>query len=212
MRALLTATALACAAVVFGATGPSAAREPSRVVDRTLSCTTGAALGARTVNVSAQAGLRKNGSFAWLAQAVITTPGDPVARPRNDYLPTLVGVTAGWPPPPPLPSGGLGIDARRCGSSKATVPLSRRALRGGLASQLGVQLKCYAPERVLIRVESVFRSPVTLTLDRKQGFFSANARIARARIAVRTPEGKPLVYADVVETGKVLLYTARGCF
>ncbi len=214
MSALSRASAccgLAALAVVAGASTSTSA-SLRQVVDRTLTCSPKAANGARTIDVRAQSAHRRGARLEWLAQAVVTTAGNPVPARRNEYRPTLVGVTAGWPPPPPLASGGLGIDVQRCNASRRSVPLSRRGLRGGAASVLGEETECYAPAAILIRVRAVFRSTAALELDPKRNWLAADGRIERAQIAVRTPQGRTLVYAEVAESGAARLFTDRGCF
>jgi hypothetical protein len=41
---------------------------------------------------------------------------------------------------------------------------------------------------------------------------AAVGQIAEGRLAVRTSSGKPLVYADVFDSGKARVYTAQSCF
>ena len=202
------------AALAAASVQARAAAEPTatRVVDRTLVCKVGMANGARSITVTAQSAFRKGDRLEWLAQATVATPGNPVPAKRNEYLPTLVGMTAGWPGPGAVTSGGLGISLALCSSSRSTVPLSPRGLGGGAAGQLGEELKCVTASRVRVRVRATFAAPVTLELDRKNGWQGASARIEKGQLAVRTLSGKPLVYADVVDSGKARVFTARSCF
>jgi hypothetical protein len=108
---------LAALAVVSGASTSTSA-SLRQVVDRTLTCSPKAANGARTIDVRAQSAHRRGARLEWLAQAVVTTAGNPVPARRNEC----------------------------------------------------------------------------------------------ARIAVRTPQGRPLVYAEVAESGTARLFTDRGCF
>jgi hypothetical protein len=214
MRAL---SVLAAAAFLVGLAGASlrttadAAPGATRLVDRTLVCSTGFANGVRSVTVSARSAFGKAGKLEWLAQATVVTPGA-LAPSKNAYLPTLAGVTAGWPSPPPLTSGGMGFSTKRCGGTRAKLELSPRGLGGGAASQLGEEIKCVTAKRVLVRIRSMFTEPITPDLDRKGGWYGANARIEKGQIAVRTLSGKPLVYAEVSDSGRARLFTARSCF
>ena len=87
-------------------------------------------------------------------------------------------------------------------------------LQGGAAPsyQTYDQVKCYAPRRVLVRVRADFARPVALKPTRDRSLLVAVARLRVAEIAVRTPGGKPLVYAQVLESGRARLFTARDCF
>jgi hypothetical protein len=54
----------------------------------------------------------------------------------------------------------------------------------------------------------VLRAPASL---RGTEFLSSHVPIREARIAVRTLAGQPLSYAEVRESGKATLFTARRC-
>jgi hypothetical protein len=94
------------------------------------------------------------------------------------------------------------------------VAFSTRRLQGGAAPQYETvdQVKCYAPRTVLVRVRADFARPVELKPTRDRSVLSAVARLRKAEIAVRTPGGKPLVYAEVRDSGRARLFTARDCF
>lgn len=211
-RALVGVVVIATLAAVSVQTRATAGPSATRVVDRTLVCKVGMANGARSITVTAQSAFRNGSKLEWLAQATVVTPGNPVPAKRNEYMPTLVGMTAGWPAPAPLTSGALGINIALCSSTRATVPLSPRGLGGGAAGPLGEELKCVTPSRVHVRVRATFATPVTLELDRKDDWQGASARIAKGQLAVRTLSGKPLVYAEVADSGKARVFTARSCF
>jgi hypothetical protein len=191
---------------------PTVASAASNVVDRTVVCRTGAALGARTVDVQALSGFRKGGRFEWLGQFVVSTPGQPVPT-RPGYQPTLVGLTAGWPPSPPLTSGSLGISTTRCTPTRARVTFTRRGLVGGRASGLlsGDEVKCYAPETVLIRVRASFVGTASLIRSDDRTMLQAIARIRTGQVAVRTPKGNALLYGEVHDSGMARLFSARSC-
>lgn len=207
----LAAGALALGAAAFLAYAAGAA-PPSvtRLVDRSLTCTTGYHGGARVIFVRAQSAFGEGAALEWLASADVSTAGQPVPSKPN-YRPTLAGVSAGWPPPPPLSSGGLGFENRRCVPSKSRIALSSRGLTGGPAAQLGDEYTCIVPRTVLVRIRARFREPAALRSTNRQRFFSALGRVERGQIAVTTTAGKPLVYAEVADSGKARLFTARGC-
>jgi hypothetical protein len=47
--------------------------------------------------------------------------------------------------------------------------------------------------------------------ERARIFLATNAPASRAMLAVHTPSGKALAYADVAQGGKTRLFTAKGC-
>lgn len=207
---------VAIAAVVIGALATlvapveTATTAPVRVVDRTLLCNTGYHGGARVLYLRAQAAYGQGAKLDWLAGVYVSTAGNPAPTHRN-YRPSLAGVNAGWPPPPPLKSGGLGFDNRLCKPSKEKVDLSRRGLVGGAASQTGDDYICVVPKRILIRVRAAFRAPVELKAGARRTFYSAEGRVEEGQVAIQTLAGKPLVYGDVREAGRARLFTTGGC-
>ena len=202
---LATATLAAVALVVQPV---SASTTVSKLVDRTVTCRTGVQGGARVIYLRAQSAFGERPKLEWLAQAMVSAVGQPVPSKPN-YRPTLAGMTAGWPAPPPLTSGGIGFHGGRCVATRGRVALSPRGLVGGAASQLGDEYTCVVPRSMLVRIRAVFRTPVELKLRR--GYYSADGRITRGQIAVTTIAGKPLVYAEVAESGTARLFTSKGC-
>ena len=210
MRSVVAGAFALVAAAVLAYAADAASPSVTRLVDRSLTCTTGFHGGARVIFVRAQSAFGEGTTLEWLASADVSTAGQPVPSKPN-YRPTLAGVSAGWPPPPPLPSGGLGFENRRCVRSKAHVALSGRGLRGGPAAQLGDEYTCIVPKTVLVRIRARFRQPAALRSTNRQRFFSALGRIERGQIAVAPTAGKPLVYAEVADDGRARLFTAKGC-
>lgn len=104
--------------------------------------------------------------------------------------------------------GTIGISGRNCDPTKAAVPLSAAALRGGAAAPLGSELKCDVPRRVLVRLRAVLSARGSL---HGREFESVHVPVQEAKLAVRTLKGKPLSYATVSESGKATLFTAKGC-
>jgi len=210
-RGLLACAVLAATvATLVGRPAPeaSASTQATRVVDRTLLCRTGYAGGARLVLLTARSAARRGDKLGWLAQAFVTTPGNPLSK--QDSQPTLVGVSAGWPPPPPFTSGGLGYDNTRCGPTRAKVPLSPRGLSGGIANAFGDELRCLVGKTVLVRLRATFRQPVVEEPNKAGDYINALGRVDSGQLAVRTPAGKPVMYADVADGGRARLFT-KGC-
>lgn len=208
------AACLALAAAVLVALAAGSARDAvasttaTRIVDRTLLCRVGYSGGARLVILSARSAARQGDKLEWLAHASVSTPGNPVSRQNSE--PTLAGVSAGWPPPPPFTSGGLGYDNTRCGPTRVKVPLVPKGLAGGVANAFGEDLRCIVGKSVLVHVRATFRDPVVEEPNKAGDFVSALGRMTSGQIAVRTPAGKPLVYADVADGGRARLFS-RGC-
>lgn len=210
--ALVVVAALAVASAPSVSTGGSTTAAPSRLVDRTFSCSVGSTLGARILKVSARSGFRAPETprkWKWLADAGL-------GGRDGSY----VFVSAGAPPPPlvgnSLPWRWLQVELERCSSSRVRVPLSPSGLTGGAANQIGSdRYECQAPSRVLVRVRALFRVATTLRRQRRYGklrLTTATTAVAReASFAVRTPTGKPIAFGDVVESGKARLFTAPSC-
>jgi hypothetical protein len=205
--AVVAAAAASASAGLLVADAPASTTE-SRVVDRTLLCRTGYSGGARLVLINARSAARQGDQLDWLAQAFVSTPGNPLSRQNSQ--PTLAGMSAGWPPPPPLTSGGLGYDNARCGPSRAKVSLTPRGLTGGVANAFGEELRCIVGKTVLVRIRATFRQPVAEEPTKAGDYVNALGRVDRGELAVRTPAGKPVMYAEVAEGGRARLFT-RGC-
>jgi hypothetical protein len=205
LGSLVAALALATAALLVGGTARGAPAA-ARIIDRTLSCTVPLQSGARPIKVSAHSGFRdpdRPGEWKWLAAAELG-------------LPPVVWVYAGEAPN--RASGALALDLARCTRATARVAFSSRGLNGGVASQLlGTDAyDCRVGSRILVRVRAVFREPTSLaTVLRayRQNYRGtpAGAVMREAQLAARTPGGKPVVYADVVESGRARLFVASGC-
>jgi hypothetical protein len=202
---LATMSATLVAAAVHDASASPAA---SRIVDRTLQCRVGYSNGARLLLLTVRSAARRGDKLDWLAHATVATPGNPLSR--QNMQPTLAGVSAGWPPPPPFTSGGLGYDNTRCGPSRAKVPLSPKGLRGGVASAFGEDLRCIVGKSVVIHLRATFSQAVTEEPNKAGDAVTALGRMLTGEIAVRTPAGKPLVYAAVADGGRARLFT-KGC-
>ena len=202
--ALVAGAALVSSVATGGVAAPGAAR----VVDRTLACTTGVQGGARVIYLRAQSAFGQGKNLEWLAQTTVAAAGQPVPSKPN-YRPTLAGMTAGWPPPPPLTSGGIGFHNRLCKATRSEVAFVRRGLVGGVASQLGDEYRASSPSRCSFASAPCSAHPTELERDRS--FYSANGRVVRGQIAVTTPGGKPLVYGEVAESGTARLFTPKGC-
>jgi hypothetical protein len=203
------AAVLACLGIAAASAGLAySAPAATKVVDRTLVCTTGYHGGANVIYLRAQTAYGQGDRLDWLTGVYVSTAGQPVPS-RPNYQPSLAGVNAGWPPPPMVKSGGLGYNEQRCTPTKTRVELGRRGLVGGPADTFGDDYSCIAPRRILVRVRATFRTAPSLTTRR--GAFAAEGRVVRGELAVRTLTGKALVYGEVRERGGARLFTTGGC-
>ena len=105
--------------------------------------------------------------------------------------------------------GTVGVNAKLCRTSAKRIPLSRKGLSGGPVGVFDDRWDCDGGRRVLIRVRAVLQS--TARLGSYRGFLRTTAPARTAEIAVSTPSGKPLAYAQVFESGSARLFSAKGC-
>ena len=208
MRRALSLVSVLLGVALLASPAAGIASSASSSPAATLLCRVGYSGGARLLLLSAQSAARSGDKLEWLAHATVSTPGNPLSRQNTE--PTLAGVTAGWPPPPPFTSGGLGYDNTRCGPSRAKVPVSSKGLRGGVANAFGEDLRCIVGKSVLVRVRASFTEPVVEEPNKVGDFVNALGRMNTGQIAVRTLTGRPLVYADVADGGRAQLFS-KGC-
>src|SRR3954468_7111318 len=107
-------------------------------------------------------------------------------------MPQLAGATSGYPYAGPMRTGGLGFSAKLCKAAPKPIPLSTRGLSGGAAGQFGDQYKCLLSAPVTIRLRALFVQAAALKLDKARTWYSADGRIGKAQLAVRTAPGEPL--------------------
>jgi hypothetical protein len=183
----------------------------SRIIDRTFSCSVTRQAGARVLTVTAVSGFRdpdKPADWKWQPGAAL-----------GDRDGSLVSFAAGVPNQNAREQRVrmLAINPASCRPASGRLALSPRGLVGGRASQLqgSDTYECRVAGNVLVRVRAVFRAATTLSSDRYFGrrilAVPTSAVVREARLAVRAPAGRPLVYADVLESGRARLFTARGC-
>ena len=186
--------------------GPSA----SRVIDRTLRCTTGIQAGVREVFVDAQSGLRsdtKPAAWKWLPNVQVSTPGE--ATGSQQWV--LAVISAGGPLETSPTGGGLSIGVGRCKQIRTKVPLTAKALERQTMRGYSQQWVCVVPRRVLLHVHGVFKAPTGLK-GNPFGYLSTLGATARSgAFAVRTESGRPLLFATVDESGAARLSAARSC-
>lgn len=198
------------AAVTSAPAGSAAAR----VIDRTFRCNLGVVAGTPKMEVSGAAGTRAGRRFDMLAQAtMITFPENNFREADSLYI---AGITAGWPPPVSVPTGGgLGISLDQCTPVVASVPLTTRGLTGGRIDNFEDTYECFPVSRtLLLRTRAVFRRPTNLRLRRGpagERDLATVGRITEGVIAARTARGRPLFYAQIFESGKARMFTHPDC-
>ena len=210
MRASVAALAVAVLLV-----GPArAGSDATFVLDRTYSCSIVLHGGIYRLENRAHPGARTAGAWTKLAYAGLRAG---VFSGGTGNL--LAWVTAGKPTKTTtvdqefwtfdvVTFGTVGIRGDLCNPTKATVPLAASGLRGGAAAPLGDELECDVPRRLLVRVRAVLASRASL---HGREFESVHVPVLEAKLAARTPAGRPLTYATVSQTGKATLFTAKGC-
>jgi len=217
MRRLLGGL-LGAIAVVAALVGETSARaEPSavRILDVTYTCSVPLRGGVYILDARAHSGVRRQGKWAKLAYAGLRA-GNFGGSSGN----MLAWVTAGKPDATTTIDnefetfdvktfGTLGVRREPCRRSTASVPLTSSGMTGGVAAQLGDEAECFTPRLVLVRFRAVLVAQGSLR--RGPVFRTAHVAAREAKLAVRTPTGKRLVYADVTESGRARLFTARSC-
>lgn len=212
MKAAVAALLLAALLAVGSARADTDAT--TAVLDRTYTCSIPLHGGIYRIESRAHPGARTGRSWTKLAYAGIrsgvfsggtgnlvawVTAGKPIATTTIDQEFWTFDVKT---------FGTVGIRSELCRPTQAAVPLTATGLRGGAAAPLGAEYECEVPRRVLVRVRAVVPSSASL---RGREFRSTHAPVREAKLAVRTPAGKPLAYAEVSESGKARLLTAKVC-
>jgi hypothetical protein len=213
MRTLLLT--LSSAALVGGLwlSQPAAGTQqaPSRVIDRTLSCSVGLNGGVRKIKVNAQTGVRLFGQpskWKFLASTGVSDPsGGGLAASVSAGNP--LAPYQGYTFPPERLAYSMGASCR----TARKIPLSSAALTGGEASQLVDHFDCVSGRRVFVRIRAVFSAPTSLKLKHYVNGTQlvAAGTVTEGRLAVRSAAGKPHAYAEVFESGKTRILTAPGC-
>jgi hypothetical protein len=208
------------------ATPPAGQASPAltsvAVIDRTYSCKTTMLGGLYQLMSHANAGIRSGAGWSKLAYASAASGGwadsnGLLSAPAN----SLAWITAGAPTAATtagdgyeifsvLGGGTLGVNTSLCRPSRATVALSSSGLRGGAIGRDAAKFECAAARSLLVRLRATVEGTSTLR-ERARLFHATNAPVREGKLAVRTPAGTLLAYADVSNSGKARLFTQRGC-
>jgi hypothetical protein len=222
MRTAAVGSLAALLACVWPAQTSVAGTTAPAVIDRTLLCSTlRIGGGLHQFEVRAQTGVRENRTtWKWLAFTGVRighiTRGPAqledslawAAAGRATQRTNLEELDPAWPYPAKT-HGTLALNQESCRPSRARVPLTAKGLSGGLADAFGDAYDCPAPRRVLIRVRATLRARAPIYRDRQ--FLKTRADLNTAHLAIRTPAGKQLAFATVLESGKARLLVAANC-
>jgi len=205
MKSLAITLGVALLAIAAFQASADAQPEASRVLDRTVLCSTSTSGGLYEVEARAHAGIHETPSrWKQLPFAVASTGS--IGSRLLALSDSLAWITAG------SPSAATTIDVEfrmtEARSSK-TIPLSAQGLRGSAASPFEDEFDCAVPRRVLVRVRATLEAPAELRLSR--GFLRTSVPAKEAALAVRTQSGKPLMYATVSQSGMSRLFTGPTC-
>lgn len=212
--ALAAAAAIVVAAACVGSSARAEA-DAVTILDRTYACAVFFRGGTYLIEARSHTGTKRHGSWARLPYASVRS-GVFSGGPGN----LLVWITAGRPTKDTRIDqdydtfdvntfGTIGVRRESCRRTSTKVPLSASGLEGGLAEQLGTEFECYTPKQVVFRVRAVLAGSGRLRAG--QYYETSHVPIREATLAVRTPKGKALVYADVRERGPARMFAAQGC-
>jgi hypothetical protein len=176
----------------------------TRVFDRTVRCTIPLSAGIRIVYAIGQSGVRDQADPSrWFAVASVALTVDDA---------TLAGVQAGAPRAErglPQIQATFWLNMQSCRPAASPVSLAPRRLRGGPLNRIGETYKCTMPRSIVLRVRAEFPSPVNIRA--RDGVQSSEAPLRKGFLAIRAEQGKPLLYADVLESGRARLFVASSC-
>jgi hypothetical protein len=216
------ALAVLVAGLSAGAALQTAEAQPAgAAIDRQFLCATSLSGGIHQLEVRGHTGV-KAGRSPWtqLPFVVFSSGGSTIG---GDLLrsETLAFITAGrptalttidqdWRKSSALPPGRLAVNMRACRPTSRAVPFSRAGLDGGLASRFGDEIDCEVPRRVLLRVRAILRGPGGF--QRMHGFERLLVPLRQARLTARTEAGRTIVDAEVLESGRTTIHTAKTCY
>ena len=211
MRAALMVVAVAFAAVL-GGPAARAERNATRVLDQTFTCAVTLRGGAYLLGARAHSGTRLQGRWAKLPYASFRTGlagDDALAWVTSGKPSAMTTVDNDYDTFDVRTYGTVGVRRELCRATSINVPLTSTGLQGGGAAPLGDEFECFAPKQVVVRVRAVLAA--TGRLRQRDDFLTTHVPVRAAQLAVRTLTGKPLAFAEVVESGKAKLFAARGC-
>jgi len=191
------------------------------VVDRTFACTPGFIGGQYSIETRVHDGSGLHAG-AWDAPplAAIGTSATGAAQTAvENYLAWIAGGaptrTASVTPTfgswtfPFRTWGTVSVNLDLCRRVAARVPLVSKGLEAKPVGVFDDPHDCATPRRILLRVRATVRDPGKVTTYRS--YLRTTESVRSAEIAVRTPSGRPVAFAQVLESGTARLFTAKGC-
>lgn len=203
---------VATLAAFLGGTAAQAELQASHVLDRTFTCAVTLRGGVHLLGARAHSGTRLQGQWAKLPYASFRTGhagGDALAWVTSGKPTATTTVDNDYDTFDVKTYGTVGVRRESCRETSIGVPLTSTGLQGGGAAQLGDEFECFAPKQIVVRVRAVLAARGRL--KQGEGFLTTHVPVRSAKVAARTLAGKPLAYAEVVESGKARLFAARGC-
>ena len=212
---MIAVTAALTLSALGGGSTAHADDRATPTLDRTYTCAVFFRGGAYLLDSHAHAGTRQGGAWARLPYAGVRSG---VFSGAAGNL--LVWITSGRPDKTTVVDqdydtfdvatfGTVGVRRESCRRTSGAVVLSPSGLRGGSAARLGNEFECFAPKQVVVRLRAVLAVPGALRAG--PDFETAHVPVHEAKLAVRTLTGKPLVYADVEQSGRARIFAAKGC-
>jgi hypothetical protein len=196
---------------------------PALVIDRTFVCVPGLVGGIRKFEARAHRGTGLRGARwdrpAFVALSTTGAGGSAATAIQSE----MAWMTAGRPLPsstvidarvpgyefPIAVWGTLAVNNRVCNASSKRVALGTRRLVSQDVGSFDDRYDCTNP-RVFVHVRATLASRSSLRSF--GGFLRTTVPVRRAELMIRTASGRPLVYAQVLESGKSSLFTAPSCF
>jgi hypothetical protein len=190
-------------------------------LDRTFTCRPGFLGGQYTMETRAHRGTGRRGS-GWERPpfAAVSTSAQGAAAHAVEN--NVVWISAGQPSASAAVAAGFGnvqfpfrtwgtvsVNLGLCRASATTARIAPKELVAKGVTAFESPLDCATPRRVLVRIRATLRGSGTLRSYRS--FLRTTAPARTAEIAVTTPSGKPLAYAQVFESGSARLFAAKGC-
>ena len=223
MRILLAGCLATIVAASMQILGPSAnaSVDASRDIDRRFLCSPGFVGGSYSIFAHASTGIGRTRE-GWKRPTFVAV-GSSLAGAAFASIPNyLVWITGG--PPARTASvtpadatlsfpfsvwGTVSVQRGVCRATTSRVAVGTRGLRRREVTPFFNLHDCVTPRRVLVRVRARLERPSTLKSFR--GYLRTPEPATTAEVMVRTPSGRPVLYAQVLESGKARLFTAPGC-
>ena len=222
LRRVAAAVGLATVVLTVAMPATGARSAASRIIDRTFVCTPAFVGGVHKVDTRAYRRAARQGS-SWVQPAFADVSSGISGAAATAIENELAWVTAGKPAPdatvrdtpagfrfPFRTWGTIGVNREHCRPSGKPVAFGRSGLRGGRVGVAEEAWDCFAARRVLIRLRAVMTKPAELRSY--LGFARTTVPVTAASLAAQTASGKRLVFAQVLESGRTLVYTSPDCF